>query len=148
MFVFISRALHPSTNSKKLTHKYPKIRRYRECKGRLSRVFPIMSTPPTSSSPGTRKPPPNTLDHTIPQLVLSHTNLIISPISQPVSKSGEKSSSPANVKLPTADEMLEGQPPNQPRILKMSYEEFYQWRQILGTYKKQMKTQLLGIHKS
>jgi hypothetical protein len=48
------------------------------------------------------------------------------------------------VKLPTADELLEEAPPSEPRILKMTSEDFYQWRQILGSYKRQMKAQLLS----
>jgi hypothetical protein len=107
-----------------------------------------MSTPPTSSTPGTPKPRRSSLEPTIPQRTPSPMNPTISTYSQAVSKPGEASSKQDPVKLPTPDEILEAKPPSQPRILKLTSDEFYQWRQILGMYKKQLKTQVLGAHAS
>jgi hypothetical protein len=46
------------------------------------------------------------------------------------------------IKLPTAETMETIEQNTQfhmkKRILKMTYEEFYQWRQVLGQYKKEL----------
>jgi hypothetical protein len=43
--------------------------------------------------------------------------------------------------LPNAEEILAAQQPKK-RILTLTYEELYQWQQILGKFKKNMKESL------
>jgi hypothetical protein len=45
--------------------------------------------------------------------------------------------------LPTGEEMLKNSKQLPPRILKISQEDFYQWRQLLGLYKKQTRQQIV-----
>ena len=63
------------------------------------------------------------------------------------SKSGEqrKPADPEShqVQLPTGEEILKNSKQLPPRVLKISQEEFYQWRQVIGLYKKQMKELLI-----
>jgi hypothetical protein len=97
----------------------------------------------TDSTSGTLKP----------QLVISDPTRIKRSTSQTLLESsaiasthGGVSSSPGFVSqqtpnLPSAEEMLAAQQPKK-RILTLTYEELYQWQQILGKFKKNMKESL------
>jgi hypothetical protein len=58
--------------------------------------------------------------------------------------SGEanKSPEPESLKFPTAEEIEQEKYPSQ-RVLTVTNEEFYQWKQILGNYKKIIRKNIL-----
>jgi hypothetical protein len=103
----------------------------------------ISSTIRTDSTSGTLKP----------QLVISDptrtkrsTSQILLESSATASTHGGVSSSPGFVSpqtlsLPNAEEILAAQQPKK-RILTLTHEEMYQWQQILGKFKKNMKESL------
>jgi hypothetical protein len=72
---------------------------------------------------------------------------IISQNLQTDSKSGEQHKSAdqesPQQQLPAGEEMLKNSKPLPPRILRISQQDFYQWRQVLGLYKKQTKELLI-----
>ena len=105
---------------------------------------PITSTQPAASSPGTLKPNLSPSALMTPPRDKSHTPPTISPNSVPGFKSGEESSStgPAKPLVPSAEDLLAAAPQLQPRTLTVTSEEFYQWQQILGAYKQQVKSNL------
>ncbi len=102
---------------------------------------PISSTRATASSPGTMKPSLSPSALMTPPRDKSHTQTTISPSSEPGFKSGEESSStgPAKPLVPSAEDLLAAAPQLQPRILTVTSEELYQWQQILGAYKQQVR---------
>jgi hypothetical protein len=96
------------------------------------------------STPGTPRLPHNTLEATMPQQERSDTTRIISKSLKEDLQVGEQNKKPEHesLKLPTPEEIEQEKYPA-PRVLTMTNEEFYQWRQILGTYKKIIKKNIL-----
>jgi hypothetical protein len=97
----------------------------------------------TDSTSGTLKPQLAILDPTRTKRSSSQTQL---ESSTTVSTCGGVSSSPDFVSqqtpsLPNAEEILAAQQPKK-RILTLTFEELYQWQQILGKFKKNMKESL------
>jgi hypothetical protein len=87
------------------------------------------------------------LDSTILPQTVSCTPTITSSSSQENSPFGEASKSLDSEKqgIPKAEVLLEGLPREvTPRVLKVTSEDLYQWRQILGQYKKQMNQTLVA----
>jgi hypothetical protein len=79
----------------------------------------------------------------------SPTATTISPNSLIGFKSGERSNSPALANLeqqplPTAEE-IQGEEPPKERVLTLTNDELYQWRQVLGAYKKQVQSSIQTI---
>ena len=105
---------------------------------------PITSTQAAASSPGTLKPNLSPSALMTPPRDKSHTPPTISPNSEPGFKSGVESSmkDPAKPLVPSAEDLLAAAPQLQPRTLTVTSEEFYQWQQILGAYKQQVKNNL------
>jgi len=104
---------------------------------------PTLSTHPTNSIHGQQTQPLPLSDPTIQQAKPSYSNQTILqalPIAlqhgEPVSNLVLENQQPNN--LPTAEEIQcsEVQPP---RTFTLSYEEFYQWRQVLGQFKQTIK---------
>jgi hypothetical protein len=111
-------------------------------------------TVPATSISGTQRPQLNVLEPTTKQPTASPTATTISPNSLIGFKCGERSNSPdpANLvqqqqrQLPTAEE-IQGEEPPKERVLTMTNEEFFQWRQILGAYKKQIQSTIQTVLK-
>lgn len=113
--------------------------------------FPISSIPRTDSSPGIQSRHLSRLDTMSLHQNLSPTQRITSQSFHRDSPYGEEASKPGSerpLQLPAEELLVAGaQLSIQPRILKLTKNEFYQWQQILGTYKKQMYTTLVSQHK-
>jgi hypothetical protein len=123
----------------------PKAQTQIQCNDRFFMESPISSTSKTASSPGTRKPTLNTSAPMIPPLETLSLPKTISANSLVGFATGEASSPSAPGRLlPTAEEIQASKPPP-PRVLTMTSEDFYQWRQVLGNYKKYITTQLNTI---
>lgn len=105
---------------------------------------PTLLAQATNSSPGTLRPSLGPSALMTPPQDRSPTQTTISPTSLVGFKTGEASSStgPARPLALPAEEMLAAAPQLQPRILTVTNEDFYQWRQILGTYKKQVRASI------
>jgi hypothetical protein len=81
------------------------------------------------------------LEHTPTTLSLSsQTSAIPSPIDSPHGEAN-KSQGFVSRPLPAAEELAVAKPPK-PRVLTMTSEEFYQWRQVLGQYQNAIRTAL------
>lgn len=105
---------------------------------------PISSIRPTSSIPGIESLPLSTSDNTIHQTKPFSSKTIISTDSPIDSPNGEHLKFRDSEKqLPTAEQILNNKTTkNTKRTLKMTNEDFFQWRQILGNYKKYVKDKI------
>ena len=120
---------------------------YRKCSDKSSMESPISLTEQTTSISGTPKPQLIVLEATQKPQTPSPSQTTISPNSLIGFKSGEANKPPVHEsQLPTAEEILAETPPN-PRVMKMKSEEFFQWRQVLGSYLKQVREAIQTIEK-
>jgi hypothetical protein len=73
------------------------------------------------------------------QKTISQNSLTDSKSGEPIKSVDQES---LQQQLPTGEEMLKNSKQLPPRILKISQQDFYQWRQLLGLYKKQTRERL------
>jgi hypothetical protein len=74
--------------------------------------------------------------HSIP--TIKKDSKVVLPLGDP-SKSPEVVNQHQKQQIPTAEAMEQTQIEPQMSILTLTYEEFYQWRQVLGQYKKEIR---------
>jgi hypothetical protein len=122
--------------------KNPKHNTLEQCSDKYFMESLISSTAKAASSLGTPRQSLSSSEHTmsnqgkLPIPKTSSENSLVGFMT------GEASSpSVPERPLPTAEEIQASKSQN-PRILTMTSEEFYQWRQVLGNYKTLVKSQL------
>jgi len=99
----------------------------------------ILQTPQTTSTFGPPISQQPVLDPTIQQHNPSPSSKIILHHSHPILSPGEPIKQSEQENLATAEELeLSQKEFNQPNILTMTHEEFYQWRQVLGQFKHEL----------
>jgi hypothetical protein len=106
-----------------------------------------LSTMQTKSTHGTLKPHLNVSDLTMqsPNQLASTTTL------SPNSLIGFQCGDPCKVQdpvkqLPMVEEILAAEAPP-PRTLRIKHEEFYQWRQVLGAFQKNVQSTIKDAYK-
>lgn len=106
-----------------------------------------LSTIPIKSTHGTLKPHLNVSDLTMQSQNQSHSTTTLSPNSLIGFQSGDQCKVQDPVKqLPTVEEILAAEVPPS-RTLKITHEEFYQWRQVLGAFQKNVQSTIKDGYK-
>jgi hypothetical protein len=109
----------------------------------------ILLTPQTTSISGIQNSPGHVLAPIFQPTKPSPSNPIILENSQPNLPPGERIKQSDQENLATAEELeLNQKEFNQPNILTMTHEEFYQWRQVLGQFKNDLSKTIKLIQKS